>query len=325
MIEFGQIDCFFDRANTGFGPCVPKMGKLEYTIAVPVGTSITRSQAQDLVSYLNTLFIEDVPQERGYLLPKWISVTDNTGDSVTEDLGGGVTQKLYDAAVVWVRRTIVGGLCAHLCLRQHDKSAEKWEYLECFRSLDKSAARFFITGRKYYNSTSGENELRGFKYADIDVPTRKIASATAGDMITMKTTMEDTDQWNDDILFMPFGYDLRDLNTVKNVDVSMTKASAGNFDVLATYGCGGRNLIEAHPGVFDDSDAWEVINQLDNVVATTGVTEVSGKYRLALDTADANYTAGTHFRARLQPISVTSAAPFDVDYIESNTTLAVAK
>lgn len=325
-MEFNQVDCLVDRANTGFGRCVPKFGKLEYTIAIPKGTKITRTQAQDMQTYLNALFINDDPYARGYRLPKWINVTDSTTDSVTEDLGGGVTTKLYDGAVIWVRRTIAGGLCSHFALRNQNGAQEQYDYLECFRSLDKSA-KFFITGRKYYNSTTGENELMGFTYDDIDVPNWKIPSGTTGAMITMKTIMGSTEQWNEDLYFAPVSFEIADLATVQNVDLTAVKQATATFDVLAVYGCGGKNLIEAHPGDLDDPDAWKCINNLGNEVDITGVTEVSGKYRIVIDstTPDADYTAGTHFRFMLRPISITSAAPFDIDYIESNTTLAVAK
>src|SRR5688500_10045290 len=147
-MEFNEVNCLVDRANTGIGRCTPKFGKLKYTIALPKGTKITRTNAQDVQTYLNALFIEDTSADRGYRLPEWVKVEDSTAESVREAFDGGVDTKLYDGAVILTRRTVAGGLCAHFALRNQNGAQEQYDYLEVFQSLDKSA-KYYIAGRKY--------------------------------------------------------------------------------------------------------------------------------------------------------------------------------
>lgn len=311
---FNQVNCIISSKNTGFSRCTPNPGQLKYEIAVPRGTRISAADADDMMTYLETLLTNDKPTERGYLLGSWVTVTDETVDPTREAYDHGVDSTIADGALIWVRRINDGALCSHLNLRKFNKSESQYEFLAVFASSE-SSAKYYIAGRRVV--VGGIEYMSGYQYDDIWAPTWRLATGTTTSMYTLRTVMGRTDQFNEDFMFVPVDFQVGDLPRVQDIALTATLASAGNVDVNAYSVCGNSSLADLYGSTLNDDAAWVVENEDGDVVAVTGVTIVSGKYRLALDTTDPNYTSGTKFRVKLAPLSVLSTTPFNIEWIES--------
>lgn len=321
MAEFNGYDCLSDPNNTGAGLCNAEFGKMIGEIAVPRGTTFTRAQIDTLPALLAALMIEDSPVDRGYMLPYWILITENTADPVMEDFDFGVQYVIGNSAESLIRRFKAGGLCAQLNMLSFNGQESRYEWLRVYMA---PSGGYYIAGRRYYNTTTEVYDMRGYTYTQMYTFPLKHATGTTSQMFQTMSNVADVAQFNQNLFFIKTDWNPFDLPQVSNVDITWVKQSTGVFDALAIQKCGGANLTVLYPALAD-SDAFIVLNQLGNVVATTGVTIVAGKFRIALDTADANYTAGTTFTVQLAPISITAAAPFNVEWIESGVSNAVAK
>lgn len=321
MAGINEFNCFLDSANTGYSTCVPRPGKLLYEIAIPKGTTFTATQADAFEATLNTLLVEDSSLARGYLIGKYVSVEDSSADDVRESFDAGVEQTLYDGAYIWTRRATNGGFCMQKAFRKFTGTQDQYDWLLIFQSTDKNA-RYYIGGRKVVDATTGVWSMGGIRYDDIFAPKWMMPSGTTSAMYRLRTVMGDVRQLNEDFIFKPVDFEVGDLNRVQDVNLVTEKASTGNFDVLATGGCDGQNLTQTSPALAA-SGAWvaKANNVLGNAITITGVTIVNGKFRVALDTADADYVAATNIYISLAAISVTSGSPYNVEYIESNSTI----
>lgn len=320
-----SIDCFIDSQNTGFGRCVPKPSLLVYELAVPKGTRITLANAQPdtIEAHLKSLALADDPLERLYVLGKYASVTDESADPVTEEDDGGIMNTLYDGAYNWTRRFREGGLCSHTAFRKLNGQQDNFEFLLVFKASD-GKSLFYIMGTKKLDE-NGARELAGVRYDDIFTPKWNIASGTTGTSFTFKTSMADVEQINKNRMFTPVNFAVGDLPRIQDINlVSIVEVSTGVYDVTAEMACNEENAAVLY-AVLADPDAWIVKNNLGNIVDTTSVAVVGGKFRLTLDQADGDFTAATSFTAQMQPISVTSAAPFSVKYVESNVSPSIDK
>jgi hypothetical protein len=318
MAGIGEISCFVDSANTGFGRCVPRPGKLLYEIAIPKGETFTAADVADFETTLNTLLIEDNKTERGYLLGKYVSVEDGSADDVREAFDAGVETTLYDGAYIWTRRAINGGFCIQKAFRKFNGTQDQYDWLLVFQATDKDA-RYYIAGRKVYNSTTAAYEMGGIRYDDVFAPKWMAATGTTSAMYRLRTVMGDVRQLNEDFIFTPVDFEVGDLNRVQDVTLTATKNTTATYDVTAVLGCNGQNLAELYPALADDA-AWlaKAENSAGAAITVTGVTIVAGKFRVVLDNADADFTSATNVYITMQPISVTSASPFNVEFVESN-------
>lgn len=326
MEEVG-IDCFIDSYNTGYGRCVPKPSLLCYEIAVPKGTRITLANAQPstIEAHLASLMIADDPMQRAYLLGKYVSVEDSSADPVTEEDDGGAMHTLYDGAYIWDRRFREGGLCSHAAYRRLNGQQDNFEFLLIFKAADGSSQYYIMGSRR--KDAAGLKELAGVRYDDMWTPKWGIASGSQGTSFRMKTSMIDVEQINKDRMFVPVNFPIGDLPRVMSMDISLVeKVSTGVFDLTVQMACNKELVADLYPVLADDA-AIICKNDLGNIVTLTGVTVVNGKFRATMDTGtpDPDYTAGTSFTFQFQPISVTSAAPFEVEYVESNVSEAIAK
>lgn len=322
-MAFDLINCLVDSTNTGFSRCVPRPGKLEYDIAIPKGTRITLADSADPQGFFEALFTENDPVQRGYLLGKWIKVDDNSADDVTESFDAGVETTLYDGAYKWMRRVLEGALCQHKSLRRFNGSQDKFDWLMVFRSTTPDA-RFYIVGKRVYNSSTQQYELAGVQYDDVFTPKWQAATGNTSALYRFKTVMGDVSQINEDMMFIPVPFDVGELPRIQDVNITASKSSTGVFDVLATMSCGGESVTDAYPVLADDG-AWVVLNNAGSAVAATGVTIVNGKFRIALDTSDVAYIAGTSFKFKLASISTLAAAPYNVEWVESRYTSLISK
>lgn len=324
-MNFSEIPCIFTSVNTGWGSCTASPGRLVYTMAVPKGTRIelTDAQPEAFEEYLIALLTHDDPAQRGYLLGSFITTEDNSSDTVTESFDGGVELSLYDGAYIWRRRMVEGGLCGHAAMQKFNKQQDRFDFFDIFQSTD-GTYKYDFFGTEKQNATTLEPEMSGVRYDDIFTPKFGIATGTTGTNHWMRTVMADVDQYNKRRAFIKTNIAIEDLPRIQDIKITAVKQATGVFDVTAIMGCGGLNAADLY-AILADPDAWEAESNLGADVTITGVTIVAKKFRLALDTADADYTAGTTFIFRLKAISVTSAAPFNVKYVESNTTLPVAK
>jgi hypothetical protein len=325
-MNLNLVNCLIDSNNTGFGRCVPRPGKLEYEILVPKGYVLTETDADTIQAILEALLIDDSNLDRGYVIGKFVKVDDSSADDVRESFDQGVEQTLYDGAYIWTRRILQGGFCAQKALRNLNGAQDQFDSLLCFRSTDNSA-KFYIAGRRQWNSTTNKYDLRAMSYDDMFAPKWTPAQGNTSAQFRFRTVMGDVTQLNEDMVFIPVSFDIADLPRVKDVSLTLTKVSTGVFAIDARESCSGQNLIELYPGIFDAAGAWIITNDLGNVVTVTGVTETNGQYRATLDTGtpDPDYTAGTQFRAHMAAISVTKAAPYSVEYIESGYSNYAAK
>lgn len=325
MQSLNYVSCLVTSNNTGFGRCVPTPGQLVYDIAIPKGKTFALAdlQPETLLATLLALTTEDDPALRGYLLGKWSKVEDSSADAVVESQDGGNETTLFDGAYKWTRHATKGGLCIHDGLRKYNRSQDQFDWLHVFKATD-GTAKYYIVGRKKWNATTNENELAGLVFDDVWAPKWGLPTGNKAATFSLKTVMADTEQLNEQRAFVATSIEIDELPRIMDIDVAAKKVSTGVFEVNATMACGGASVATEFPALVDDA-AWVCENELGNVVAVLGVTAVGGKLRFALDTSDANYVAGTKFRFYTEPISVTSASPFDVEYVESGKTQYVAK
>lgn len=320
---FNKTDCFIDASNTGIADCVTKPGKYLFDIAIPKGTRFTNTEAEAMQATLTALFLEDIPYQRGSYIGPWVNIDTNGGEPIKEDFDGGAYTTLGDGAETITRRLVEGALCGHNTLRQFNGKQDRYEWLRVFASTDQQY-QYHIMGTKKYNVTTGVLEMGGIKYNDLWSPSWKVASGntTAGFFFT--SNMTDVKQINENRIIVSVAWDVSELPRVNDVIVTAAKSSTGVFDVQAINSCSGLSLTDLFPALAA-AGAWTVLNDLGNAVTASTVTIVNGKFRFALDTSDADYIAGASFTFALKAISVTSAAPYNVEYIEGNTTAAVAK
>jgi hypothetical protein len=322
---FNLTDCFRDANNTGTSGCVPQPGALRYDIALPRGTRISLADAQPdtFMATLNAITKSDNPATRGYVIGSYVSVADSSTEPITESYDQGAYQTIYDGAYTWMRRAVEGGLCAHSNMRQFNKKQDKFDFLIVFQSTD-TQYTYYVMGTKKNNITTGEVELAGVRYTDIYADKWKPAEGTTSAGYYLKTNMVNVRQINEDRLFVPIKWDVADLARINSVTLTVAKVSTGIFDVTAINECSGLSLADLYPALAAPG-AFTVLNDLGATVTVTGVTIVNDNFRLALDTTDADYTAGATFTFALKPISVTSATPYNVQYVEGNTTAPIAK
>lgn len=323
-MDINQISCAGANPSSGFGNCIPALGRLKFDIAVPRGTRITNAQAADIGTYLSSLLTNDNPSQRGYLLGDWVSVEDSSAEATTEDLGDGIAIPIGEGARIWVRRAITGGLCQHKAMRRLNGQESRFDMLAVFASGN-SNARYLIGGRSVYNSTTQEYELAGFSYTSIYAAPWGLATNTATAMYNLQTILGDVKQANEEFGYIATDISISDLPRVQMIDLLISSAVSDTVDVKAVFSCGGANLEDVHPETFDDPTAWVVTNQLGAEIPVTGVTMNGSSFRLALDDTDPAYVAATSVKVRMAPISVTSAAPFNVEWIESNTSNSIPK
>lgn len=282
-------DCTTSSPNVGPVRCAVDPGLLQGVIMIPKGTRYTATQLTGIVGTLADAATKNPRATRVYPVGPFIAVTDSSTDTVTETTDYGFTEIVRDGTYIWRGRTAYGGVCLYRNLRMFNNRQGQYDVIFVFKK------HLLMTYSP--NPTTGAPEYKGIEPSLIHVPIWKIAAGNTSSQFMFEVQVFDASQIADNFMFVQTDVSaLSNVSGITGVDIqnfaTFNTTPAGSVDILPVAECDGSSLLTVYGSTWANVNLWTATNAATGAPITiTGVSQVNGKYRIQMDTTDADYPA----------------------------------
>lgn len=321
-MEINKFVCGANVRNTGIGTCSLILQNIVGGFLVPVDFVIDAAGAADL---FNTL--QDAAKagkaERIYPLHKWVQMTNNSEDKVTQQFGYGGRAVVREGFNDWLFQYTDGGICLHNRLRSHNGKAKAAMFYDAEGVLFGTSKLIpgnpaLIDAEPIYGV--GGIPLEYF-WADKWTP-----NDGANAMVTAMQYVFKPKYVNEQIGYIQTTFDLESVKGLGSIALSQPIAGARPvLTITANYGCSfepnGADLFEDLGDELATAAAWKVTTADGLPVSITSVAadDDNRAFTITLDALDPNYSLTAPLRVSLVSPEELETANLDaLSFYESN-------
>lgn len=296
MAKLNQIDCVTGYKNVGFGTCVFDPKLIAGALLFPESKTFTAEEIADIQTTLQNLAKADNKSGRLFPIHKFVAVTDNTEDVVLQTFDYGAKQIVRDGDYDFSFQYLDGALCLHTALRTFNGPTP-------FLLYDK---------KNNIIGTKSNGLLSTIKPHFFHANPWKLAtgSATAAYMVRFSFLPE---YINENLGFVPAGFDLMDVVGLKDVEIVVNSYNEGTgvANVTVQTLCNKVNLANNLATELAAAGLWVAQNEeTGGTITVTNAAAAAGKtFDITVDTGDSDYpAAGGAFLLNLAAVSVLEGA-----------------
>ncbi len=122
--KMGQLNCFTNSKNVGFGNCVLDWKQIMGAFIFDGPRSFTAAEVAALEATLQDAAADDIKANRMFPIHNFVAPTDNSEDLVVETFDYGGKAPVRDGDNDWTFRFVDGGACLLNSLRTHN--GKRW-------------------------------------------------------------------------------------------------------------------------------------------------------------------------------------------------------
>lgn len=309
MNSLNNISCVVGvGGNTNIGNCNQDLKDVIAYILTPKGTKFTGTQMAAFNATIAALMHNDNPVARAQMVTGFMGAEKANIEATTFTWGNGTTTTTGDERIG--RNYQMKGFCLNDVLGNMNGMSDSYEAWPIFRDN-------IVVGTKT-TMADGAEGVKGYSLSDLfSTQYDEAMNDTPGQFI-FRVIHADGSEWRNRVAFRPEDGDIKALIGMQTVTLTervRTPHVAGTYEVMARTGCGSINFVDVFGTEMLVPTLWRVTNNLGNVVEIDGITVSGSNFQVSLDTADANYIAGTDFYIQFALPSVLAAA--DIEWYES--------
>ena len=268
--------CTDRNGNTGIPTCIIDPKEIVGAILLPsdqVFSAANVLTASAFITELQTLSMDEHPEDRIYPIFRFEEITDNSEDIVKTTLGYGSTEVTRDGKYNWTFRFTKGGM-------MYNKSLRK------FNHADDRTVLFVDKNNRVYGVDAGSGTMRGFTLEYVHTKPWKIADGSNSTMYTIEFSMAKASELNDDIVFIDAATDIEvDVPGILDIELIEVSTTSTTWVVKVQTLYGKVNLYNQYSTELADPDAWYVTKDGVEVVAdTVAVDAVNSAFTLTFTT-----------------------------------------
>ena len=302
MPKLEQLQCASKSYNQGFGRCVTDYGQLLYMVALPKGRVLSALELEDIGGTLEMLAKADNPQQRAYLIGRFVNYENTNTEAATETLSNNKTIYTDIGTFGWNVRVLAGGTCAWKNLLKFHQAQDSFDFL-LFHDGG------ILAGVRVKDNT-GEWGMKGVALDQIMIPNFVGATATTTPVYQMNVIVGDSAQMRELYTFVSLKDEGIDIATVMqplmDIELNAIQTAVDTWEVEAIAGCGGGYLTDLYGTEMASATMWKLTNSRTGADIDIDSVSVNGdKFVIVADDSDPDFpTSGGKITINTAPISV---------------------